>query len=87
MMRDADMHDASVMMRRQAQVLQDQFPMAPERQRQAAADYDKQLQHASIVAGVGAKFNADEFWRGSPQSAMVFYLFGKIRMRMACEER
>jgi hypothetical protein len=29
--------------------------MAAERQRKSADDHDKQLQHASIVAGVGAK--------------------------------
>jgi hypothetical protein len=40
--------------------------MAAERRRQRAADYNKQLQHASIVAGVGTKINVDEFWRGSP---------------------
>jgi hypothetical protein len=35
--------------------------MAAERQRQRAADHNQQLQHASIVAGVGANINADEF--------------------------
>jgi hypothetical protein len=40
--------------------------MAAARQRQRTADHDEQLQHASIVAGVGGKFNADEFWRRSP---------------------
>ena len=54
----------------QRQVLQDQFPMAAERQRQRAADHDEQLQHASIVAGVGAKINGDEFWRGSTDPAV-----------------
>ena len=49
----------------QRQILQDQFPMAAERQRQCAADHDEQLQHAAIVAGVGTKINVDEFWRGS----------------------
>ena len=39
----------------QRQVLEDQFPMAAERQRQRAADQDEQLQHVTIVAGVGAK--------------------------------
>ena len=39
--------------------------MAAERQRERAADYNEQLQHASIVAGVGTKINVDEFWRGS----------------------
>ena len=42
----------------QRQVLQNQFPMAAERQRQRTADYHEQLQHASIVAGVGPKINA-----------------------------
>jgi hypothetical protein len=40
--------------------------MAAESHRQRAADHDEQLQHASIVAGVGTKINGDEFWRGSP---------------------
>jgi hypothetical protein len=39
--------------------------MSAERQHECADDDDKQLQHAGIVAGVGAKFNSDEFWRGS----------------------
>jgi len=34
----------------QRQVLQDQFAMAAERQRQRAANHDEKLQHASIVA-------------------------------------
>jgi hypothetical protein len=38
--------------------------MATERQRQRAADHNEQLQHAPIVARVGAKIRADEFWRG-----------------------
>ena len=33
------------------QVLQYQFPIAAERQRQRTADHNQQLQHASIVAG------------------------------------
>jgi len=49
----------------QRQVLQDQFSMAAKRQRQRTADHNEQLQHASIVAGIGARINADEFWRGS----------------------
>ena len=43
------------------QVLQDQFPMAAERRRQRAGDQNKQLHHALIVAGIGARFHADEF--------------------------
>jgi len=39
--------------------------MAADRQRKSADDHDQQLQHAVIVAGVGGKFNSDEFWRGS----------------------
>jgi hypothetical protein len=39
--------------------------MSAKRQRQRAADHDEQLQHAAIVAGVCAKINSDEFWRGS----------------------
>ena len=50
----------------QRQVLQDQFPMAAECQRDCADDHDEQLQHAVIVVGVGAKFNSDEFWRVTP---------------------
>jgi hypothetical protein len=49
----------------QRQVLQDQFTMSAERQRQRSADHDKQHYHAPIVAGVGAEINADEFWRTS----------------------
>jgi hypothetical protein len=49
----------------QRQVLQDQFPMSAECQRLCAGDRDEQLQHTSIAAGVGAKINGDEFWRGS----------------------
>jgi hypothetical protein len=41
------------------------FSMSTERQRQRAADHDEQLQHASIVVGVGAKIHVDEFWRWS----------------------
>ena len=37
----------------QGQVFQDQFPLAAERQRQRTADDDQQLQHGSIVSGVG----------------------------------
>jgi hypothetical protein len=39
----------------QCHVLQDQFAMAAERQRQGAADYDEKLQHPSIVTGVGTE--------------------------------
>jgi hypothetical protein len=53
----------------QRQVLQDQFPMAAERQRQRPADHEKPLQHASIVRGPGAEINGDEFWRGSGSNA------------------
>jgi hypothetical protein len=49
----------------QRHVLEDQFPMSAEGQRQRAGDHDEQLQHASMVGGVDAKINADEFWRGS----------------------
>jgi hypothetical protein len=40
----------------QGQVLQDQLPMAAERQRPRAGDHDEQLQHASMVAGIDATF-------------------------------
>jgi len=49
----------------QGQVLQDQLSMSTARQRQRTDDDDEQLQHASIVAAVAARFNKDEFWRGS----------------------
>ena len=49
----------------QRQVLQYQFAMAAERQRQRAADHHEQLQHASIVADVASKIKEEEFWRGS----------------------
>jgi hypothetical protein len=39
--------------------------MSVESQRQRTTDDDQQLQHASIVAGAGAKINGDEFWRAS----------------------
>jgi hypothetical protein len=52
----------------QSQVLQDQFPMSAEGQRQSANDHGEQLQHAPIVAGRVAKINGDEFWRGSETS-------------------
>jgi hypothetical protein len=42
--------------------------MATERQRECADDHDEQLQHPVIVAGVGGKFDSDEFWRWSPVS-------------------
>ena len=35
--------------------------MAAERQRQCADDHDEELQHAPIVAGVGAKINGTSF--------------------------
>jgi len=49
----------------QSEVFQDYFPMAAECQRECAGDHDEQLQHASIVAGVGAKINGTTF--GEPQ--------------------
>jgi hypothetical protein len=57
----------------QRKVFQDEFLVAAERQRECADDHDEQLQHAVIVAGVGAKFNSDEFWRGSG-----FFVFGIV---------
>ena len=48
----------------QGQVFQNQFPMAAQRQRECVDDHDEQRQHAVIVAGVGAKFNSDEFADG-----------------------
>ena len=49
------------------QVLQDQFSMSTESQRQRPTDDDQQLEHVSILAGAGARINSDEFWRGSPR--------------------
>ena len=49
----------------QRQVLQHQFSMPAEPQRQRTTDDDQQPQHVSILAGVGATINPDEFWRGS----------------------
>ena len=49
----------------QGQVLQDQLLMAAQRKGQPADNHDEQFQHGSIVAGVAAQFNPDEFWRGS----------------------
>ena len=49
----------------QGQVLQDQLSMSTARQCQRTDQYEQQLQHASIVAGAAARFNKDEFWRGS----------------------
>jgi len=39
--------------------------MSTARQRQRTDDDDEELQHASMVAAVAARFNKDEFWRGS----------------------
>ena len=39
--------------------------MSAESQRQRPTDDDQQLEHVSILAGAGARINADEFWRGS----------------------
>jgi hypothetical protein len=49
----------------QREVFQDQFPVAAERQRERPDHHDQQFQHAVIVAGVGAPFNSDQFWRES----------------------
>ena len=47
------------------QILQDQFSMSAESQRQRPTDDDQQLEHVPIVAAAGARINSDEFWRGS----------------------
>jgi hypothetical protein len=47
------------------QVLQDQFSMSAESQRQGTTDEDRQLEHVPILAGAGARINSDEFWRTS----------------------
>jgi len=49
----------------QRQVLQYQFAMAAERQRQRTADHHEQLQHGSIVADVASRIKEEEFWRGA----------------------
>jgi hypothetical protein len=43
--------------------------------------HDEQLQHAMIAAGVGAKFNSDEFWRWSPviSESSAFDEYGGMR--------
>jgi hypothetical protein len=68
-----------------------------ERQRECADDHDEQLQHAVIVAGVGAKFNSDEFWRWSgrrrprrasgalrPSRALAWQLLAEFAFRCNC---
>ena len=45
----------------QRQVLQDQFSMSTECQRQRTTDDHQQLEHVSILAGAGARINSDEF--------------------------
>lgn len=40
--------------------------MSTEPKRQCPTDDHHQLEHVSILAGVAAKINSDEFWRGSP---------------------
>jgi hypothetical protein len=53
-------------------------------QRQPADDNDEQLEHASMVAAVAAKFNRNEFWRGSawiavaPGDAMADFERGQL---------
>ena len=55
----------------QREVLQHQFSMAAEPQRQGTTNDDQQLQHVSILAGVGATINPDEFWRGSAWNVIL----------------
>jgi hypothetical protein len=49
----------------ECQVLQDQFSMSTESQRQRTTRDDQQMEHASILGGAGARVNSDGFWRGS----------------------
>jgi hypothetical protein len=56
----------------QGQVLQDQISMSTARQCQRADDDDEQLQHAPMVTAVPARFNKDEFWRGSGSAAIAW---------------
>ena len=53
------------------QVLQDQFSMSAEPQRQRPTDDHQQLEHVLIVSGAGAKINSDEFWRGSGDFQLI----------------
>jgi hypothetical protein len=46
-------------------MFEDHIPMAAQHQRQAADNHNAQLQHGAIVAGIGAQFNSDAFWRGT----------------------
>jgi len=41
----------------QRQILQHQFSMSAESQRQRTTDNDQQLQHVSILAAMGARIN------------------------------
>src|SRR5262245_29254647 len=52
-------------------ILEDQFPMAAAHQRQAADNHNEQLQHGAIVAGIGAQYNSDAFWRGTVTSSAM----------------
>jgi hypothetical protein len=63
----------------QRQVLQDQLPMSAERQGQRPADHEQQLQHASIVGGLGTEINGDEFWRGSATRALAVLICDRDR--------
>jgi hypothetical protein len=57
----------------QREVFQDQFPVAAERQRERPDHHDQQFQHAVIVAGVGAPFNSDQFWRESGLTRKILF--------------
>ena len=68
------------------QILQDQFSMSAESQRQRPTDDDQQLEHVPIVAGAGARINSDEFWRGSVwtlHADSVIYR-GALKFEEAC---
>ena len=50
--------------------------MAAERQRECADDHEEQLQHASIVAGIGAKINGTSFGEPQPVVSPIGYMIG-----------
>jgi hypothetical protein len=45
----------------QRQIVQDQFSMSTNSQRQRPTDDDQQLEHVLILAGAGARINSEKF--------------------------
>jgi hypothetical protein len=52
----------------QGEVLQHQFVMSAECERQSAADQDEQVQHAGSWLAPAQQINSNEFWRASVSS-------------------